>query len=206
MVVTSNQMKELDPKRSNPLCGPSSPSTVETGCEMLTVAASAPQTTRIPTLPTRNACMFWKVGRSKHLNFTPNSQNILLKSSSADKSQKPVMGRCPGINRVALLPSALPRQRIELLFDESFYIEASFECRFDHIEVRDGPFSFSPLINRFCGSASPGLVLSSGRFMWIRFFSDEELEGIGFQVQYSFTAGDQKKYTVTMETPECSAL
>lgn len=91
----------------------------------------------------------------------------------------------------ALLPSALPRQRIELLFDETFYIEASFECRFDHIEVRDGPFSFSPLINRFCGSATPGLVLSSGRFMWIRFFSDEELEGIGFRVQYSFTAGDQ---------------
>uniref|UniRef100_A0A3Q0QNN6 Neuropilin (NRP) and tolloid (TLL)-like 2b n=1 Tax=Amphilophus citrinellus TaxID=61819 RepID=A0A3Q0QNN6_AMPCI len=83
---------------------------------------------------------------------------------------------------------ALPRQRIELLFDEVFHIEASFECRFDHIEVRDGPFSFSPLINRFCGSASPGLILSSGRFMWIRFFSDEELEGTGFQVQYSFTA------------------
>uniref|UniRef100_A0A8C2WU74 Neuropilin (NRP) and tolloid (TLL)-like 2b n=1 Tax=Cyclopterus lumpus TaxID=8103 RepID=A0A8C2WU74_CYCLU len=83
---------------------------------------------------------------------------------------------------------ALPRQRIELLFDQTFYIEASFECRFDHIEVRDGPFSFSPLINSFCGSASPGLVLSSGRFMWIRFFSDEELEGSGFKVQYSFTA------------------
>ncbi|TNN43019.1 Neuropilin and tolloid-like protein 2 [Liparis tanakae] len=83
---------------------------------------------------------------------------------------------------------ALPRQRIELRFDQSFYIEASFECRFDHIEVRDGPFSFSPLIDSFCGSASPGLVLSSGRFLWIRFFSDEELEGSGFRVQYSFTA------------------
>ncbi|XP_037109242.1 neuropilin and tolloid-like protein 2 isoform X2 [Syngnathus acus] len=83
---------------------------------------------------------------------------------------------------------ALPRQRIELQFDKSFYIEASFECRFDHIEVRDGPFSFSPLINRFCGTTCPGLVLSSGRFMWIRFFSDDELEGIGFQVRYSFTS------------------
>ncbi|XP_071004136.1 neuropilin and tolloid-like protein 2 isoform X1 [Oncorhynchus clarkii lewisi] len=83
---------------------------------------------------------------------------------------------------------ALPRQRIELLFDDIFYIEPSFECRFDHIEVRDGPFSFSPLINRFCGSSSPGLVLSSGRFIWIRFSSDEELEGLGFRVQYTFTA------------------
>lgn len=95
---------------------------------------------------------------------------------------------------IALHLSALPRQRIELLFDEKFYIEASFECRFDHIEVRDGPFSFSPLINRFCGASSPGLVLSSGRFMWIRFFSDDELEGIGFRVQYSFTAGEQKTW------------
>uniref|UniRef100_A0A6Q2YMK5 CUB domain-containing protein n=1 Tax=Esox lucius TaxID=8010 RepID=A0A6Q2YMK5_ESOLU len=82
---------------------------------------------------------------------------------------------------------ALPRQRIELLFDDNFYIELSFECRFDHIEVRDGPFSFSPLINRYCGSSSPGLVLSSGRFIWIRFSSDEELEGLGFSVQYTFT-------------------
>ncbi|XP_019712499.1 neuropilin and tolloid-like protein 2 [Hippocampus comes] len=83
---------------------------------------------------------------------------------------------------------AFPRQRIELQFNKSFYIEASFECRFDHIEVRDGPFSFSPLIDRFCGATCPGLVLSSGRFMWIRFYSDEELEGIGFHVRYSFTA------------------
>ncbi|KAL0968311.1 hypothetical protein UPYG_G00265170 [Umbra pygmaea] len=82
---------------------------------------------------------------------------------------------------------ALPRQRIELLFEEFFHIEPSFECRFDHIEVRDGPFSFSPLINRFCGSSSPGLVQSSGRFIWVRFSSDEELEGRGFRVQYTFT-------------------
>ncbi|KAM6961446.1 neuropilin and tolloid-like protein 2 [Aplochiton taeniatus] len=83
---------------------------------------------------------------------------------------------------------ALPRQRIELQFDDAFLVEASFECRFDHIEVRDGPFSFSPLLNRICGSANPGIVLSSGRFMWIRFYSDEELEGIGFRVRYNFVA------------------
>ena len=84
---------------------------------------------------------------------------------------------------------ALPRQRIELKFDDTFFMESSFECRFDHIEVRDGPFSFSPLINRFCGSSSPGRVLSTGRFMWIRFFSDDELEGQGFRVQYNYIIG-----------------
>ncbi|XP_076143593.1 neuropilin and tolloid-like protein 2 [Alosa pseudoharengus] len=83
---------------------------------------------------------------------------------------------------------ALPRQRIQLTFDKTYYIEPSFECRFDHIEVRDGPFGFSPLINRFCGPKSPGVVTSTGRFMWIKFTSDEELEGLGFRVQYTFIA------------------
>ncbi|XP_036400475.1 neuropilin and tolloid-like protein 2 [Megalops cyprinoides] len=83
---------------------------------------------------------------------------------------------------------ALPRQRIQLAFDKTYYIEPSFECRFDHIEIRDGPFGFSPLIDRFCGPKSPGVVTSTGRFMWIKFISDEELEGLGFRVKYAFIA------------------
>ncbi|XP_062045598.1 LOW QUALITY PROTEIN: neuropilin and tolloid-like protein 2 [Lepus europaeus] len=81
---------------------------------------------------------------------------------------------------------AAPRQRIELTFDERYYIEPSFECRFDHLEIRDGPFGFSPLIDRYCGMKSPPLIRSTGRFMWIKFSSDEELEGLGFRAKYSF--------------------
>lgn len=84
---------------------------------------------------------------------------------------------------------ALPRQRIQLAFDKNYYIEPSFQCRFDHIEIRDGPFGFSPLIDRFCGGQNPGLVTSTGRFMWIKFTSDEELEGLGFRITYTFIAG-----------------
>ncbi|KAM8894124.1 neuropilin and tolloid-like protein 2 isoform 2-T2 [Spinachia spinachia] len=83
---------------------------------------------------------------------------------------------------------ALPRQRIQLAFDKNYYIEPSFECRFDHIEIRDGPFGFSPFIDRFCGGKNPGLVTSTGRFMWIKFTSDEELEGLGFRIKYTFVA------------------
>ncbi|KAL6112807.1 neto2 [Pungitius sinensis] len=83
---------------------------------------------------------------------------------------------------------ALPRQRIQLAFDKNYNIEPSFECRFDHIEIRDGPFGFSPLIDRFCGGKNPGLVTSTGRFMWIKFTSDEELEGLGFRIKYTFIA------------------
>ncbi|CDQ55981.1 unnamed protein product [Oncorhynchus mykiss] len=89
---------------------------------------------------------------------------------------------------------ALPRQRIQLAFDKNYYMEPSFECRFDHIEVRDGPFGFSPIIDRFCGSKSPGLVTSTGRFMWIKFTSDEELEGVGFRIKYTFIAAHPQIY------------
>ena len=86
---------------------------------------------------------------------------------------------------------AAPRQRIELTFDEHYYIEPSFECRFDHLEVRDGPFGFSPLVDRYCGVKSPPLLRSTGRFMWIKFSSDEELEGLGFRAKYSFIPGKE---------------
>ncbi|CAD7680306.1 unnamed protein product [Nyctereutes procyonoides] len=60
-----------------------------------------------------------------------------------------------------------PCRRIELTFDGHYYIEPSFECRFDHLEVRDGPFGFSPLTDRYCGVKNPPLIRSTGRFMWL---------------------------------------
>lgn len=84
---------------------------------------------------------------------------------------------------------ASPRQCIDLYFDEQYAIEPSWECKFDHIEVRDGPFSSSPIIGRYCGQQSPMYVRSSGRYLWIRFVADSELEAIGFSARYNFTQG-----------------
>lgn len=99
-------------------------------------------------------------------------------------------------SRHSFVATALPRQRIQLAFDKNYYMEPSFECRFDHIEIRDGPFGFSPLIDRFCGVKNPGLVTSTGRFMWIKFNSDEELEGLGFRIKYTFIAG--KRFEIVL--------
>lgn len=85
--------------------------------------------------------------------------------------------------------TAAPRQCIELYFDEKYSIEPSWECKFDHIEVRDGPFGFSPIIGRFCGQQNPPVIKSSGRFLWIKFFADGELESMGFSARYNFTPG-----------------
>lgn len=90
----------------------------------------------------------------------------------------------------SLPPSAAPRQCIDLFFDEKYLIEPSWECKFDHIEVRDGPFGFSPIIGRYCGQESPAYVRSTGRYLYIKFVADGELEAIGFSARYNFTQGE----------------
>ncbi|KAA0715174.1 Neuropilin and tolloid-like protein 2 [Triplophysa tibetana] len=72
----------------------------------------------------------------------------------------------PANKECVYILEAHPRKRIQLVFDDLYYIEPSFECRFDNIEIRDGPFAFSPLINRFCDcqfdlSGSDGIIRSS---------------------------------------------
>ncbi|XP_075441571.1 neuropilin and tolloid-like protein 1 isoform X4 [Ascaphus truei] len=99
---------------------------------------------------------------------------------------------------------AAPRQCIELHFDEKYSIEPSWECKFDHIEVRDGPFGFSPIIGRYCGQQNPPFIKSSGRFLWIKFFADGELESMGFSAQYNFTLDpDFKDLGVLKPLPVC---
>lgn len=84
---------------------------------------------------------------------------------------------------------APPRQCIDLHFEENYSIESSWECKFDNIEVRDGPFGFSPILGRYCGQHSPPDIRSSGRYLWIKFVTDGELEAVGFSASYNFTAG-----------------
>lgn len=93
----------------------------------------------------------------------------------------------------AFPPPASPRQCIDLFFDEKYSIEPSWECKFDHIEVRDGPFGFSPIIGRYCGQKIPTYVRSSGRYLYIKFVADGELEAIGFSARYNFTQGGWSK-------------
>uniref|UniRef100_A0A8C4Z987 CUB domain-containing protein n=1 Tax=Gadus morhua TaxID=8049 RepID=A0A8C4Z987_GADMO len=91
---------------------------------------------------------------------------------------------------------APPRQCIDLHFEENYSIESSWECKFDNIEVRDGPFGFSPVMGRYCGQHSPPDIRSSGRYLWIKFVTDGELEAVGFSARYNFTAGNRRFFFV----------
>ncbi|CDQ87928.1 unnamed protein product [Oncorhynchus mykiss] len=103
----------------------------------------------------------------------------------------------PGIECVYII-EAPPRLCIHLFFNERYSIEPSWECKFDNIEVRDGPFGFSPVIGRYCGQTIPPFIRSSGRYLWVKFVSDGELEAIGFSVNYNFTAGKNQHEVFTL--------
>lgn len=57
-------------------------------------------------------------------------------------------------------------------------------CMFDVVEVFDGGDSTAPLMARLCGSVRPPEMISSGRFMRVRFRSDVSVARQGFTAQY----------------------
>ncbi|XP_031419072.1 neuropilin and tolloid-like protein 1 [Clupea harengus] len=113
-------------------------------------------------------------------------------------------GRYPAERECIYIIEASPRQCINLFFDDKYSIEPSWECKFDHIEIRDGPFSFSPIIGRYCGQESPMFVVSTGRYLWIKFVADSELESTGFSATYNFTQDpDFKELGTLPPLPNC---
>jgi len=101
---------------------------------------------------------------------------------------KPALHRYRSLNSaVALCRIAAPSgHRIRLDFRGEFHIETSEDCDYDYLQVVDGPFSYSPLIGRYCGRLQPPLIESTGRYLWLRFHSDDSIEYIGFHIVYEF--------------------
>lgn len=73
---------------------------------------------------------------------------------------------------------------LRLDFRDEFHIEPSDACKFDYLEVRDGAHGYENLIGKFCGREFPPMMTSSGRFLWLRFHSDENIEYKGFSAVY----------------------
>ncbi|XP_022107700.1 neuropilin and tolloid-like protein 2 isoform X2 [Acanthaster planci] len=89
---------------------------------------------------------------------------------------------------------------VEVTFDPDFEIELSDDCKYDYLEIRDGRFGFSPLIGRICGNQSPGKITSSGRYLWMLFETDDELEYSGFYATFRFIPAPTRS---TPEPQEC---
>ncbi|XP_049790336.1 neuropilin and tolloid-like protein 2, partial [Schistocerca nitens] len=81
--------------------------------------------------------------------------------------------------------AAGPGNVIRLEFREMFRLEPSEGCQFDFLEVRDGRYGYNDVLDRFCGHrVPPSGVMSSGRYMYLHFRSDDTIEYEGFAAVY----------------------
>jgi hypothetical protein len=66
-------------------------------------------------------------------------------------------------------------------------IEQSDSCLYDYLEIHDGQYGYSPFIGRFCNFIKPILPIeSTGRFLWIKFKTDDLIELKGFRIIFEF--------------------
>lgn len=95
---------------------------------------------------------------------------------------------------------------LRLDFRDEFKLEDSTDCRYDFLEVRDGQHGFSNLLGNFCGTNFPPEITSKTRYLWLRFHSDESIEGKGFRAVWSMVPRQtniRKCHGVTIRPSRC---
>jgi tolkin protein len=85
---------------------------------------------------------------------------------------------------MVLLVSAEPGHILKLDFRNTFDLEYSNNCTYDYLEVRDGGHGYDRLIGLYCGKIFPDIIVSTSRYLWLRFKSDDTIEGAGFTAVY----------------------
>ncbi|GAB1610479.1 hypothetical protein Ahia01_001334200 [Argonauta hians] len=85
--------------------------------------------------------------------------------------------------------------KIHLDFKNDFILEESQDCSYDYLEIRDGPFGYSPLLSRHCGRDFPPYYLSSSQYLWLRFKSDDNIHKKGFHATYSYEKDETSKFS-----------
>ncbi|XP_069122184.1 cubilin-like [Argopecten irradians] len=71
-------------------------------------------------------------------------------------------------------------------------LESHPNCSYDYLEIRDGPFPTSQLLQRFCNSTQPPPLSTTGPSAFVKFHSDASLTDRGFHITYvAISAGDQ---------------
>ena len=66
----------------------------------------------------------------------------------------------------------------------SMKLENSNGCKNDFLEIRDGGDENSDIIGTYCGSDSPGQLVSQGNQLYFKFVSDINKSAKGFEVAY----------------------
>ncbi|VDD74489.1 unnamed protein product [Mesocestoides corti] len=64
-------------------------------------------------------------------------------------------------------------------------------CSNDYVEVRDGYYSGSPLIGRYCGKTLPPTIISTKSRLWIEYRRSSESLSTGFVAEYQAMCGGE---------------
>ncbi|XP_044011009.1 cubilin [Aphidius gifuensis] len=80
-----------------------------------------------------------------------------------------------------------PNKKRIILNITKFDLESHSECKFDHLEIRNGGYSTSPLIGKFCGDKIPSLIYSLTNQLYIKFVSDSSQGEQGFHLTWDST-------------------
>ncbi|RWS11455.1 cubilin-like protein, partial [Dinothrombium tinctorium] len=83
-----------------------------------------------------------------------------------------------------------PKDTMKLIFTE-FDLEHHEECKFDYLEVYDGPDESAPLFGRYCSQKTrpPSKIISTGSTLFVKFRSDGSISGKGFSAIYETICG-----------------
>uniref|UniRef100_A0A669DQK6 Cubilin n=1 Tax=Oreochromis niloticus TaxID=8128 RepID=A0A669DQK6_ORENI len=63
-------------------------------------------------------------------------------------------------------------------------------CNFDFLEIRDGLLSEDPVLGKYCSTASPPPIQTTGPAAWIHFHSDFSVSDRGFHITYTTSPSD----------------
>lgn len=78
---------------------------------------------------------------------------------------------------------------------QEFVLEQSSDCQYDYLEIRNGPFGYSPLLARLCGKILPPIYSSASRYLWLRFKTDGMFQQQGFSALYSYVKYEGSKFS-----------
>lgn len=98
-------------------------------------------------------------------------------------------------NSPPVLSSELRFCLLQLNFT-AFHVENHSLCKWDSVTILNGGTPGSPVIGRYCGNKSPGIIQSGSNKLLVIFNSDHSIQGGGFYATWTAESLGKKKITV----------
>ena len=120
-----------------------------------------------------------------------HNNNLQLSSSSGGTLRSPLYPFDYPNNMMCTWTITAPSGLRIILTFNYFRLQSGPCSTYDELEVRDGSSSTSTMKGTYCGTYAPNII-SSGRYLWIRFHSGPSLSYKGFDARYTIVTPGSK--------------